>query len=159
MGELDIPATLGEAIATEPSWLQLWVLVLVVINLAGILFVIGKDAGRWKVRAEPIWILVSFFVAAVIMNWMYGEFGYVRLLGSAHLIAWLPVYVWIFRRRSGIGLQSVFGKYIHTYLIVAGVSLIVDFIDLIRYLSGDGDLFNRWVSIDCATQLASDILV
>ena len=159
MGELDIPATLGEAIATEPSWLQLWVLVLVVTNLAGILFVIGKDENGWKVRAEPIGILISFFVAAAIMNWMYGEFGYVRLLGLAHLIAWLPVYAWIVTRRSGIGLQSVYGKYIHTYLVVAGVSLVVDLIDVIRYLIGDGELFNRWATIDYVTQLASDILV
>jgi hypothetical protein len=159
MGESSIPATLGEAIATEPSWLQLWVLVLVVTNLAGILFVFGKDAGGWKVRAEPIGILISFFVAAAIMNWMYGEFGYVRLLGSAHLIAWLPVYAWIVTRRRRIGLQSVFGKYIHTYLVVAGVSLIVDLIDVIRYLSGDGDLFNRWATIDYATQRALEVLV
>jgi hypothetical protein len=158
MGELDIPATLNEALATEPSWLQLWVLVLVVTNLAGIFFVIGKAENGWKVRAEPIGILISFFVAAVIMNWMYGEFGYVRLLGLAHLIAWLPVYAWIVTRRGGIGSQSVFGKYIHLYLVVAGVSLIVDLIDVIRYLIGDGELFNRWAAIDYATQLASAIL-
>ena len=153
MGELNIPATLGEAIATEPSWLQLWVLVLVVTNLAGILFVVGKDEDGWKVRAEPIAILISFFVASAIMNWMYGEFGYVRLLGLAHLIAWLPVYAWIVKRRSGIGLQSVFGKYIHIYLVVAGVSLIIDLVDVIRYLIGDGDLLNRWATIDYAIQL------
>jgi hypothetical protein len=36
MGESSIPATLGEAIATEPSWLQLWVLVVMVIfSIAG----------------------------------------------------------------------------------------------------------------------------
>jgi len=159
MDKLSIPATLGEAIATEPSWLQLWVLVLVVTNLAGILFVFGKDEGGWKVRAEPIGILVSFFVAAAIMNWMYGEFGYVRLLGLAHLIAWLPVYVWIVSRRNGIGWQSVFGKYIHTYLVVAGVSLVIDLIDVIRYLSGDGDLFNRWATLDSAVRLAVELLV
>jgi hypothetical protein len=159
MGEMDIPATLGEAIATEPSWLQLWVLVLVVTNLAGILFVIGKDENGWKVRAEPIAILISFFVAAAIMNWMYGEFGYVRLLGLAHLIAWLPVYAWIVTRRSGIGFQGVFGKYIHLYLVVAGASLIIDLIDVIRYLIGDGDLFNRWATIDSAIQLAVALLV
>jgi hypothetical protein len=133
--------------------------VLVVTNLVGIFFVVGKDEHGWKVRAEPIGILISFFVAAAIMNWMYGEFGYVRLLGLAHLIAWLPVYAWIVTRRSGIGLQSVFGKYIHTYLVVAGLSLIIDLIDVIRYLSGDGDLFNRWATIDSAMQLAVKILV
>lgn len=159
MGESNLPATLGEAIATEPAWLQIWVLLLVVTNLAALFFVLGKNTDGWHVRAEPIAIFVSFFVAGAIMNWMYTEYGYVRLLGLAHLIAWLPVYGWIVTRRNQIGFSSVFGKYIHSYLLVAGVSLIIDFIDVIRYLVGDGDLFNRWAVLDNTVQLAVILLV
>lgn len=153
MGETNIPATLGEAIATEPSWLQLWVLVLVVTNLAAVFFVANKSTDGWKARTEPIAIIIGFVAAAVIMNWMYGEYGYVRLLGLAHLIGWLPVYVWIVTRRSGIGFESLFGKYIHTYLLVAGISLVIDLIDVVRYLVGDGELFNRWATAHHIAQM------
>ena len=81
----DLPANLNAAIATEPAWLQGWVAVLVIVNLASILFVVWRDAGRWRVRLEPIAILVSFFVAAAFMGWLE-QFGYVRLLGLAHLV-------------------------------------------------------------------------
>lgn len=143
MNEPSIPPTLGEAILTEPAWLQAWVLVLVLTNLASLLFIVTK-AESWKVRPEPIGIIIAFLIAAAIMDWMYIQFGYVRLLGAAHLVAWLPVYIWIVIRRRDIGIETAFGKYIHVYLVVAGISLIIDFIDVIRYYTGDGELFNRW---------------
>ena len=35
---------------------------------------------------------------------------------------------------------SLFSKYIHAYLIIAGISLVIDAVDVIRYLLGDGQL-------------------
>ncbi len=135
-----VPATLNEAMAAGPAWLQAWLLVLVVTNLVALLFVVGRRDGAFRVRAEPIAILVSFFAAAVFMGWLYGQVGYVRLLGLAHLLFWGPVWVWILSRRKVIGTADVFVKYVHLYLGVAGVSLVIDVIDVIRYLLGDGEL-------------------
>ena len=59
---------LNAAIATEPAWLQLWVLVLVVTNLASLAFVVGRREGAFHLRAEPIANLVSFVAAAVFMG-------------------------------------------------------------------------------------------
>lgn len=141
---LEIPATLNDAIATEPMWLQLWVVLLVITNLGALLFVVGRREGRFHARPEPIAILVSFFAAAGLMSWIYAEVGYVRLLGLAHLVFWGPVWVWILSRRKVIGTADLFGKYLHVYLAVAGASLLIDLIDVIRYLLGDGALLNRW---------------
>ena len=85
-----IPATLGAAIATEPLWLQSWVVVLAGAHLVGAAFVVGRKAGRWRVRPEAVAVLVSFVAAAALMGWMYGQVGYVRLLGLAHLVCWTP---------------------------------------------------------------------
>jgi hypothetical protein len=139
-----IPANLNEAIATEPTWLQLWVLVLVVTNLVALLFVVGRRDGRFHVRYESIAILVSFFAAGAFMGWIYEQAGYVRLLGLAHLVFWTPAWVWILSRRRQIGTADLFGKYVHLYLGVAGLSLVIDAIDVVRYLVGDGELLNRW---------------
>lgn len=139
-----MPETLNAAIATEPIWLQAWVFLLVAVHLAGVLFVVGREDGQWRLRPEPIAIVVSFLAAGVLMGWLYGQVGYVRLLGLAHLVFWTPAFAWIVTRRRTIGVSSLFGKYIHAYLVIAGISLIIDAIDVVRYLIGDGQLLNRW---------------
>lgn len=139
-----LPATLGAAIGTEPMWLQAWVMTMVLVHLLALLFVVGREQQQWRFRVEPLAILLSFVVAAVIMSWMYQRVGYVRLLGLAHLVAWGPVYAWILLSRQHFPLATLYGKYIHLYLLVAGLSLVVDAVDVIRYLAGDGELFLRW---------------
>jgi hypothetical protein len=139
----DLPATLNDAIATEPLWLQAWVMVLVAVNLAALLFVVGRRDGRWLVRPEPIAIVVSFVAAGVFMGWLYQQVGYVRLLGLAHLVFWGPVWVWVLSRHRAIGTSTLFARYAHLYLVVAGTSLLLDAIDVIRYLLGDGELLHH----------------
>jgi len=140
----DMPATLNDAIATEPLWLQAWLLVLGVANLGALLFVIGRKEGRWIVRPEPIAIVASFVAAGMLMGWLYAQVGYVRLLGLAHLVCWGPVWVWILSRRRAIGTDTLFGKYVHFYLVIAGTSLLIDAVDVVRHLLGDGELLHRW---------------
>jgi len=139
-----MPDTLNDAIATEPMWLQAWVYALVFTHLIAIFFVVVRTDGKWVVRYEPVAILASFIAAGVFMSWLYQQVGYVRLLGLAHLIFWTPAFVWVFMRRKAIGIESLFGKYVVLYLVIAGISLFIDAIDVIRYLLGDGELLNRW---------------
>jgi hypothetical protein len=140
----ELPKSLVEAMATEPLWLRSWINVLVAVNLSAVLFVVGRESGRWRVRREPIAILAGFIAAAVLMDWLYGSIGYVRLLGVAHLVCWGPVWFWILSRRGEYPWRSLFGGYLHVYLLVAGVSLMIDLLDVVRYLLGDGELFGRW---------------
>jgi len=139
-----MPPSLNEAIATEPLWLRGWLVILVTANLAAVLFVVGREQGRWRVRPEAIAILVSFVAAGVFMNWLYAQVGYVRLLGLAHLVFWGPVWAWILVRRGRIGSDSLFAKYLLVYLVIAGLSLAIDAVDVVRHLLGDGELLHRW---------------
>ena len=134
------PASLGGALLAEPFWLQGWVLLLVVVHLLAIVFVVGREDGARRVRAEPVAILASFLVAAILMQWLFQQYGYVRLLGLAHLLGWTPVYVWVLLRRRRIGLATLHGRWIHAYLLIAGLSLIIDAVDVVRWLLGDGAL-------------------
>ena len=121
---MDPSLSLTGAMATEPLGIRVWLGVLVFTHLGALLFVVGRSAGRWQVRVEPIAILVSFFAAATLMNWLYAQTGYTRLLGLAHLVFWTPVWVWILRRRRpAIDTGTLFGKYVRVYLVVAGTSL------------------------------------
>ena len=137
--------TLTEAMGTEPFWLRSWLFVLCGTNLAALLFVFGRETGRWRVRLEPLAILASFFAAGLLMNFIYAQVGYTRLLGLAHLVFWTPAWLWILSRRRAIGTASLFGKYVHGYLAVAGISLAIDAVDLARYLLGEhADILHRW---------------
>jgi hypothetical protein len=139
-----LPSTLSQAMATEPSWIRAWIQVLIVVNLAAVLFIVGRDEGRWRVRAEPVAIIAGFFAAAIAMNQLYESVGYVRLLGLAHVIFWGPVWVFLLLRRERYPMRSLFGGYVHLYLLIAGISLVIDVLDVVRYALGDGELLGRW---------------
>jgi hypothetical protein len=94
-----MPETLNAAMATEPLWLKSWLFVLVGVHFASLLFFVQRASGRWKLRPEPIAVFASFLLAGLLMNWLYAQVGYVRLLGLAHLVAWTPAYVWVLKRR------------------------------------------------------------
>jgi hypothetical protein len=51
-------------------------------------------------------IIVSFVIAAILMDRMYNTYGYVRLLGMAHLIAWTPAFVYVLMRRKELGMST-----------------------------------------------------
>lgn len=137
MNDNPMPATLNDAILTEPMWLQGWVGLLVIANLLALVFVATKQSGKWAIRKEAVAILISFFAAAVMMTWMYGRFGYVRLLGLPHLIFWGPVFVWLIIRYRKAEFAPPFSIYLAFYFLIAGISLVVDSIDVLRYLFGD----------------------
>lgn len=132
-----MPANLEAAIATEPMWLQVWIIILVVTNLAAVLFIVTKKSGSYRPRIESIAILASFLAAGLFMSWLYAQVGYVRLLGLAHLVFWLPVYVWLVGKYRKGEFVAPFKQYLMVYFLVAGLSLVIDTADVARYLLGD----------------------
>src|SRR3546814_14307290 len=97
----------------QPVWLQAWIGLLMAVNLGAALFVARRDGGgAWRICWPALAILGAFFGAAMLMNWLYDQYGYVRLLGLAHLVFWTPVYGWILMKRKQIAApQSWLGKY------------------------------------------------
>lgn len=131
------PATLAEAIVQQPLWQQAWVAILMAANLAAVLFVVRRKAAGWSVSWPALAILGAFVGAAMFMEYLYGQYGYVRLLGLAHLVFWTPVYAWILKqRRTMAPTGSLFAKYLVAYLVIAGISLVVDVVDVARYFAG-----------------------
>ena len=132
-----MPVDLGAAIATEPMWLRLWVMILAATNLAAVFFVITKQAGKYRVRVESLAILFSLLAAGIFMSWLYDKVGYVRLLGLPHIIFWLPVYVWLLSKYRRGEFSFPFKQYLIVYFVIVGISLVIDVSDVTRYLLGD----------------------
>ena len=133
----EMPVDLMAAIATEPLWLQIWVGLLGLANLGALLFVLVKQDDKWRPRKETLAILASFMLAGAFMEWLYHQVGYVRLLGLPHLVFWTPVYAWLLLRYRKGDFSGLFKHYLLFYLIIAGISLVIDSVDVIRYLLGD----------------------
>ncbi len=130
--------TLGEAImATQPTWLIIYLYVLVAANLGAVFFIAKRTAEGWRPRYEALAIIVAFLLAGEFMEYLYAQYGYVRLLGLAHIIFWTPVYVWILRHRKDYDAAPYFAKFVLFYLVMAGISLTIDVIDVARYLLGE----------------------
>jgi len=116
-------------IAREPAVLQAWVYWLMIINTASILFIVQRVEARWVLAA---WVANMF-----LMGFLYDTYGYTRILGLSHIILWTPLLVYLWRRRGQIDRASWSGRYLAALFISNFISLLFDYADLIRYITGD----------------------
>lgn len=106
---------------------NLWMGILILVNIGGGLFFIRTMEGQLALAC----MMVSF----LIMWGIYVQKGFVRLLGLGHLIAWIPqmvFYIQMVDKAAG-----VFQYWIISVLAVNGISLLIDFVDVVRYSLGD----------------------
>ena len=103
---------------------------MVLVNFAGGLIFIKK-------RAEAKWVLGAIMPAGLLMEVMYSQFGYQRILGLPHVIFWTPLLVYLWTRRGAWDVSSLPGKWLAVVFATNLTSLIIDYIDVARYLSGE----------------------
>ena len=125
-------ATLGSHIMNQAPWLVAWVGWIVFVNVVSVIFAIR--------HAEARWVLVAFVVNVPLMNLLYDSYGFVRVLGLSHIIVWTPLLVFLILRRSRFNPRTPFGAWITALMVTNATSLVVDYVDLARFLMGDGAL-------------------
>lgn len=118
-------------ILQEPAWLVIWVAWLALVNTASILFVRHREARV---------VLVAWLGNGVTMALLFEAVGYVRLLGLSHLLWWSPLLAWLGWRHAHVPRQGLYGRWLWTLFATNLVSLVVDGVDVVRYLLGDGAL-------------------
>lgn len=122
----------SEAVATQPDMLRLWVLWLTVAMIAAPLILLVFRPSR---RAGLVTLLANV-AAALSMQWLYGQVGFVRLLGLAHVVFWVPLLAWLLPKLRA-GWPAVPRAALTVFLLTIGVSLVFDVADVIRYIAGD----------------------
>ncbi len=125
--------TFGEALATQPDWVRLWVgwLNIAVIGAVAICLL------RRRTWPEAGAILAANALMVPSMLWLYGQVGFVRLLGLPHLVFWTPmlaVVLWRLRRAPPPGPQR---HVLWLFAATIAVSLAFDATDVARYLLGE----------------------
>ena len=111
---------------TQPLWVKLWVGWMMIINTLSIVF-LKKRMGKiifavWN--ANGLTMLVLF-----VLN------GYNRMLGLSHIIWWTPLIVYMYKMKDVDMEPKVYKVWYKILFITICCSLIIDYIDLVRYFS------------------------
>lgn len=112
----------------QPLWVQVWVAWMGAVNLASVVFLS---------RTEARWALGAFVGALFFMQTLFALNGFNRLLGLAHVIFWTPLVVCLAPRVHKIESSTRYGVWIRALLATNATSLVIDYIDVVRYLLGD----------------------
>ncbi len=121
-------AKFWRAVRGLPPPVQVWLAVLVVANGVVPLFFFG--------RAEARVVFATWLMSAALMVAMTHVMGFTRLLGLAHL-PWLLLLVYLWARMGGHPAAQAYGAWIRTVMVLNLASLIMDAVDVVRYVKGD----------------------
>ena len=126
--------SLNEAMAEfGPSWLQIW---LPLLLLGG--FVSPLVLLIWpRTRIIGAISFVASVIAAVSIDYMYKQMGYVKLLGLPHIIMWTPLIAYLIIRLRSDDFPVWPTRILKFIIVIIGISLAFDYVDVIRYFLGN----------------------
>ena len=107
---------------------KLWLLLLLAANLIVPLFYLQ----RLEAQVVLTVFLASFAFTVVITAYA----GYSRLLGLGHVF-WFPLLYFLWTRLDQSPEGDFFGLWIRALMVLNATSLIIDVVDVVRYIAGD----------------------
>jgi len=113
---------------TLPMGWQWWSRVLLFNNLVMPIFFLNHVESRW--------VLVAVFIAALMGKMIVKMQGFTKLIGLMH-IPWLVLLPYIWTRLEFVPASDLYGLWIRSILIINGISLLIDFSDVLRYIRGN----------------------
>lgn len=113
---------------------RIWCLWLVAINLACVFYI-------QHIEAQVI--LIVALAAVLLQAAIHKRVGFVRLLGIAHVF-WIPMLAWMATRADHIAANPGLRDWIILLAATNALSLVVDGIDVARYLRGERQPHYSW---------------
>ena len=104
-----------------------WLWLLIGVNMLGPVFF--RDTLEAKV------VLAAIMGNAMLMVALHRKFGFVRLLGVAHIL-WLPLLPWLVTRLAELS-PGPLSSWLWSLVVINGLSLVIDVIDVVRYARGE----------------------
>jgi len=105
-----------------------WVGLLMLANMVGPLFFIKT--------LEAQVVLGAMLGGAAIQMALFKMKGFVRLLGIGHVL-WVPMVIWLALGFEPEQLASPFGLWVAAVMTLNSISLIIDGVDVARYIKGE----------------------
>ena len=118
----------NKGIMKMPVHWQLWLVLLVSVNLVVPLFFLD--------RVEAQIIVIALLASALFMTILTGVSGFNRLLGLGHIF-WIPLLYFLWTRLGHVPADDFFGVWLRALMTLNAASLVVDVVDVIRYIAGD----------------------
>lgn len=111
-----------------------WVVLLMAVNACALWF-INTPYGQAN--------LIALGAAILVMSFLHARLGFVRLLGIAHAF-WIPMLVWFAANLPDRAAEPWLFAWVIALLVVNSVSLVVDTIDIVRYVRGEREPHYCW---------------
>ena len=125
--------TFGEAMALQPTWVQIWLNVLLLgAFILPLSFLIWRQSRVAGIATIAVSVVAGFSIA-----WMYSQLGYVKLLGLPHVILWTPLAVFLWRQIRRADMPAWPRRLMSVSLVIIVISLVFDYADVARWLLGE----------------------
>jgi hypothetical protein len=125
--------TLNDAMALQPTWLMVWINIL----LLGA-FILPLALLIWKQsRVAGLLTLLASAIAGMSINMLFNSMGYVKLLGLPHLVFWTPLLVFLYFQTKRPDMPAWPRRIMFVVMGVIAISLAFDFVDVARYILGE----------------------
>jgi hypothetical protein len=100
-----------------------------------VLFLINLGAVAYLPRIEAWVVLGGLGLGAMLQMGIFARLGFVRLLGVGH-VHWFAMVPWLALRLDTIA-DPVMYRWVGAVCVACGISLVIDTIDVLRYLRGE----------------------
>lgn len=107
---------------------QVWLLALMAVNFFIPVYFIS--------HLEAQLTIAAFFAGGMIGMVLVKVQGFTRLLGLMHIL-WIPLVIYLAGQLSVFPPDHLFDLWIRGVLILNGISLLIDFVDVLRYFRGE----------------------
>jgi len=111
-----------------PIHWRLWLALLVIVNFVIPLFFLN--------RLEAQVVAGTLIASVILMTGLTALSGFTRLLGLGHIL-WFPLLYFLWMRLEQNPADDFFGLWLRVLMILNAASLIIDVVDVGRYIAGD----------------------
>ena len=118
----------NKGIMKMPIQWQAWLALLMTVNAVIPLFYLN--------RIEAQVVLATILASMILMTAVTALTGFTRLLGLGHIL-WIPLLYFLWTRLEQNPADIFFGLWIQVLMILNAMSLVIDAIDVGRYIAGD----------------------
>ena len=105
----------------QPLGVSLWVLFLMLVNMASLAF--------WQEAVAQL-VLTNFLASAMLMMGLYSRYGFTKILGLGHF-PWSPLLAYIVTQIPSA--EASFKRYLLVLSVSMAISLVLDTIDVWNY--------------------------
>ncbi len=107
---------------------KLWIGLMVIFNMIIPLFFLE--------RLEAQVVLAAIMASMAVMTLITGTTGFTRLLGLGHIF-WIPLLYFLGTHLDQIPPDDGFGVWVRALMVINATSLVIDAVNVLRYLAGE----------------------